>query len=210
MNYLAHLFLAEPTPDSLLGNLLADFVKRPALAALSPGIQAGVRMHRQVDFFTDCHPLVQRSIGRISARWGWFSGILIDVYYDHLLAVNWARYSGEPLRHFVGCTYRELSAGIKSVPDEMERHVSQLIESDRLYSYRSRAGIAEALRCLSLRIRQRIPQCDVRVELALPDLIDLHATIASDFEVFFPQLIARAGQWRLDGRAQLDNYHAPR
>jgi acyl carrier protein phosphodiesterase len=192
MNYLAHLYLADPTPESLVGNLLADLIKGPEVAALSVGIQAGVRLHRHVDSLTDRHPTVQRSIARISQRWGWFSGILIDVYYDHILATTWERYSDKTLREFVDRIHGTLTDHIGSVPRTCHRDLRRLIESDRLYSYVSPEGIAEALSRLSHRIRERMSERDVRLELAMPDLRACHDDLANDFHEFFPQLVAFA------------------
>ena len=189
MNYLAHLYLADPTPDSLLGNLLADFVKGKEVAALPSAIQSGIRLHRQVDSFTDCHPVVQRSICRISEKWGWFSGILIDVYYDHILALNWERWTAEPLRSFVDRVHGCLRDHIDAIPSVAEP-LRRLIASDRLFSYRTQEGIAEALLNLSHRIEERMPGKNVRLHEAMPDLQESQADLADDFQEFFPALIA--------------------
>lgn len=189
MNYLAHLYLADPTPDSLLGNLIADFVKGRDVATLSEAIQSGILMHRQVDRFTDCHPVVQRSICRISKKWGWFSGILIDVYYDHILALNWERWSAEPLRSFVDRVHVCLHKNIDLVPAVGEP-LLRLIASDRLFSYRSSEGIAEALMYLSRRIEERMPGKNIQLQDAMPDLRDCHGELTGDFQEFFPTMIA--------------------
>ena len=98
MNFLAHLHLADPDPALMLGGVVADFARNPEVAALPADVQAGVRLHRLIDGFTDRHPVVHRSIGRVAGRLGWFAGIVIDIYYDHILARDWATYSAEPLR----------------------------------------------------------------------------------------------------------------
>lgn len=51
MNYLAHLYLAPDDDESLLGNLMGDFVKGPLDGRFSPGIAAGIRLHRHIDSF---------------------------------------------------------------------------------------------------------------------------------------------------------------
>jgi acyl carrier protein phosphodiesterase len=197
MNYLAHLYLADPTPDSLLGNLLADFVKGNEVAQLPPAIQAGVRLHRQLDSFTDRHSLVQRSIGRISESWHWFSGILIDVYYDHILALDWDRYAREPLRQFTDRVHRCLNDNIDRAPPASRELIKRMIESDRLQSYATIEGITEALVRLSRRIRERIPKREVRLELAVPLLQENHAVLCDDFHEFFPQLVEFARNQKL-------------
>jgi acyl carrier protein phosphodiesterase len=196
MNFLAHLFLADPTPDSLYGNLLADIVKGKAVASLPAGIQNGVRLHRQVDSFTDRSGVVQRSITRISQRWGWFSGILVDVYYDHILALNWAHYHDEPLRQFVDRVHQCLCDNIDLVPMPSREPLGRMIQSDRLFTYSTTEGIAEALRRLSDRIRERMPQRAVQLDQAMPDLEANHEALTLDFQEFFPQLIDFVRNWK--------------
>ena len=84
VNLLAHALLAGDSEESILGNLIADFVRPAEVERLSAAVRTGVTMHRHIDAFTDRHSVVQRSIARIGRDWGWFSGILIDVYYDHV------------------------------------------------------------------------------------------------------------------------------
>ncbi len=80
----------------MLGGVLADFVRNPEIEVLPSNVQAGIRLHRSIDSFTDRHQIVHQSIGRISSRLGWFAGIVIDIYYDHILARNWERFASEP------------------------------------------------------------------------------------------------------------------
>lgn len=190
MNYLAHLFVADSEPASLVGNLIADFVKGSDLSHLPPGVERGIRQHRRVDSFTDCHPVVQRSIGRISAKWGWFSGILIDVYYDHILATTWSEWSAEPLRSFVDRVHRVLLDNVELAPVDGREMIGKLVASDRLHSYSTVAGIHDALSRLSRRIRERMPHRAVELERALPDLQDRLPLLTSDFRAFIPELIS--------------------
>lgn len=193
MNFLAHLYLSDDTPAAMAGNLLADFVKGPDVAALRADIRDGVYHHRRVDAFTDRHPLVQRSITRVSGRWGWFSGILIDVYYDHVLAASWDRYSPVPLRAFADHAHRAVVTLAGDVPAVAREYAFRLIESDRLVSYAVPAGVEEALARLSHRVAERMPARAVKLQEALPDLRAAHAGLCDDFHAFFPELVAFAG-----------------
>ncbi len=192
MNYLAHLYLAEPSPDSLIGNLIADFVKGRDLSHLPIGIQQGIRLHRRIDAFTDCHPIVQRSIGRISKKWGWFSGILIDVWYDHILATTWEEWSDESLRGFVDRAHRCFVEHAHLAPSQGREMLDRLVETDRLFSYATAEGIHETLYRLSRRIHERMPNRNIRLEAALPDLQAELLELTADFRGFFPQLVEYA------------------
>lgn len=186
MNYLAHLFLAEPTPESMLGNVLADFVKGRAVDALPPAVREGVLLHRQVDRFTDTHPVTNRSIARIHGRWGWYSGILIDVFYDHYLALDWDRYSPQSLREFIDNAYEVLLANRPLMPAAMQAVMQRIVRDDRLMSYRELDGIEQTL----LRISRLIQRREAHLERAMNDLRQHFDALRGDFHDFFPELIA--------------------
>jgi acyl carrier protein phosphodiesterase len=44
MNYLAHLYLAEDSPESLLGNLIGDFLKGTTVDSYSESIRKGIQL----------------------------------------------------------------------------------------------------------------------------------------------------------------------
>lgn len=63
MNFLAHLHLAMSAQNSLLGNLLTDFVCGKPVGEYAPNVVAGIMMHRCVDVLADSLPrLLQRLI----------------------------------------------------------------------------------------------------------------------------------------------------
>lgn len=192
MNFLAHLHLAHDTPDHRVGSVVADFLKGPAFHALPAAIQDGVRQHRAVDAFTDRHQLVQRSIVRISKNWGWFSGIIVDVYYDHILARDWERYSDEPLRGFADRMYAILLAAAPGLPMPGRGFIEWMADDDRLVKYGTEDGIADTLWRLSRRIEERMPGKAVRLQDAMPSLIANDAGLEGDFRAFYPELMAFA------------------
>ena len=145
MNFLAHLHLAAPDPGRMLGGVLADLLTPPEIAALPADVRDGVQLHRRIDGFTDRHPVVQRSIRRVGAKLGWFGGIVIDVYYDHLLARGWADYSPEPLRVFADRCYKLFHTAAPTLPPEGQVFADRFSAEDRLVRYGTTDGIAETL-----------------------------------------------------------------
>lgn len=192
MNFLAHLHLSDGTPGLMLGGIVADFVRGPDVALLPDEVRAGVRLHRQVDAFTDRHPVVQRSVGRLAGRCGWFAGIVVDVYYDHVLARDWPHYADEPLRAFSDRAYAALEVLLPHVTGEGREFVRRFIDSDRLALYATPAGIAETFARLSDRIAARIPTREMRLETVMPDLLATDAALSADFHAFYPELVAFA------------------
>jgi acyl carrier protein phosphodiesterase len=198
MNFLAHLYLSADEPEAMVGNLAADFVKGADVERLPSGVRAGIRQHRTVDAFTDRHAVVMRSISRIGKTWGWFSGIIVDVYYDHVLALDWRRYAKVPLRTFADQVHRVIRDHAEFMPEEAREYALRFVEADRLMSYSvpDGSGVAEALRRLSDRIAARMPRRAVRLHEAMPDLRAAHRELAADFHEFFPDAVRLAAEWR--------------
>jgi acyl carrier protein phosphodiesterase len=190
------LHLADPDEGLMLGGVIADFARNPEIAALPANIQAGVRLHRLIDGFTDRHPTVHRSIGRISARLGWFAGIVIDIYYDHLLARSWERYSAEPLGTFANRAYRTLEALLTVAPPDAREFLRRFIDHDHINQYATVEGLTHTLSRVSQRIAERIPRRAIWLPDAIPDLMATDDNLGEDFQSFYPELIAFAAQSR--------------
>lgn len=189
MNYLAHLYLADEDPGSLIGSLLGDFVKGPIDQSLPRDLRQGILIHRKVDVYTDAHPVFHRSRQRVRPQLRRYAGILVDIYYDHFLAQDWSRYSSRSLRDFSRFVYRTLDAHYQELPVPMQRMVTGMIASDLLMSYRELEGIGRALQRIEGRLKR-----ESRLGEGVQDLKLNHTALKTDFEDFFPQLIAYVAQ----------------
>lgn len=187
MNWLAHVLLSKPDIEFRLGNLLADLVKGRDRAAMSAAFLDGVRQHQAIDAFTDTHPTVHRSRSRIAGDFQHATGILVDVFYDHFLAIDWERYSAEPLDVFTVRLYADIRAHPVLLPAEAQAAVERMLREDRLGSYRRLDGIEESLRRVSLRLAARTGR-DIGLERGLSELVANFEGLRGDFAEFFPQL----------------------
>ncbi|MFM8274156.1 MAG: ACP phosphodiesterase [Gemmata sp.] len=192
MNFLAHLHLADGDPGDMAGGVAADFVRNPELPSLAPDVLRGVMLHRHIDGFTDRHPVTLRSISRVAREMGWFGGIVIDIYYDHILAREWARYSAEPLAAFATRSYRVLEDHLPMLPEDARDFMRKFVDEDRLNRYATRDGIEDTLARVSRVIARRIPNRAMDLATAMPVLTARDADIAADFHAFYPELIAFA------------------
>ena len=183
MNYLAHLLLAGDDPDLLVGSLLGDFLKGPVPATLPARLAAGVRLHRAVDAYSDHHPSFRRSVARVPTALRRYGPIMVDVYYDHLLARGWAHHDGRSLEEFAGYSYGLLSSRQAVLPEPAQRWVARIVEADLLVAYRQPATVEGALRHLGQRLRQ--PR---DLAAGLPAMQRQDAALRGDFENFFPAL----------------------
>lgn len=184
MNYLAHLCLADDTRDSLLGSLMGDFVKGPIDPSLAPELQRAIRQHRRIDSFTDGHPIVHQSKRRVSAEFRRYAGILIDMFYDHLLATHWHDYRDQPLDAFTGRVYRLLEQHSDTLPGPMQRTARYMVHCDLLGSYRTVPGIHQALRGIEGRLKR-----PSNLSAAIVELENNREGLLRDFSLFFPELI---------------------
>ena len=100
MNFLAHLWLTDRARLPLAGAVLGDYFRGALPVDLPLGLAQSVRLHRRVDAVTDRHPVVVLARTRFAPGARRYSGILLDILCDHLLAIDWSRYSEEPLERF--------------------------------------------------------------------------------------------------------------
>lgn len=187
MNYLAHLFLADDDAESLIGNLAGDFVKGPlADDRFTPGIRAGIARHRRVDAFTDAHPDVLAFRKVLWPEHGHYAQIISDVFFDHFLACDWARYSPhETLDAFAARVFATIDPHAGALPGRLREVYPRMREGGWLTSYRELASIRTALHYLSFRLSRRPP-----LEEAVHHLVDSRDELAARFHSFFPQLLA--------------------
>ena len=197
MNFLAHLYLSNPTPASMLGNLLPDLHRgRLDAATLGPAVQAGIKCHRRVDAFTDTHPVFERSRARLRDELGHFAGVVVDVIYDHCLSVDWLQYHPQPLAAFISQAYAGLRAESEELSDGLTPRtrfvLGMLCDEDWITPYVTVDGIRRTLVRLSARVFERSGR-RVRLEAAA-DVLERHRTdFFADFSEFFPALIRYVG-----------------
>ncbi|WP_242046272.1 MULTISPECIES: acyl carrier protein phosphodiesterase [Calothrix] len=194
MNWLAHLLLSEPNVESRLGNLLADIVKGAARQELNSYIQRGIACHLVIDRFTDSHIVVQRSKQRIDSSYRRFSGVLVDIFYDHFLAKNWSEYCNVSLDDFTAEIYSSFRAYPGQIPIMVREVISRVAAEDWLGSYRHVSGVEIALLRISKRLSRR---CNRHLSLtpAINELITHYDALESDFQEFFPQLLSHVQNW---------------
>ncbi len=188
MNWLAHLFLSEPKVEDRLGNILADIVKGKDRKKLSPRFNKGIECQLLVDSFTDTHLIVKHSKKIISPEYKRYSGLLVDIFYDHLLARNWSNYSQFSLSQFNQEIYESFLKNLDGVPEKARKIITQTIDEEWLGSYYHISGIEKAL----IRIKKRLSpkHNDLFVIEDFIEQIELqYSQFERDFKIFFPEII---------------------
>lgn len=191
MNFLAHAYLSGENSKVLLGNFMGDFIKgRQALNELEPEMIRGVELHRAIDEFTDNHPIVHESKQRLRSRYRHYASVIVDVYYDHFLAVHWKRYHGEPLESFAASTYDTVQKFPQFLPLPFRNMLPYMISGNWLVGYRDISGIHRALSGMASRTSY-----DSHMEHASEELRKHYQKFQDEFLMFFPKLKAFAEEW---------------
>lgn len=185
MNWLAHLFLSEPSAAFRIGNLLPDLVGPSALAGLPVEFLRGVQQHRRIDSYTDSHPIVRRSIARVGPEFRRFAGIFVDIFYDHFLSREWPVLSRTPLAAFTSEVYASFEDHRHHIPAEAYIPLTRMKSENWLCTYGDLHGVATTLGRIGLRLRRPTPLAEGAAILEA-DYAGFHA----DFAEFFPELIA--------------------
>jgi acyl carrier protein phosphodiesterase len=191
MNFLAHLYLSGKEEDVIIGNFVADAVKGNSLHNFPEGMERGIRLHREIDYFTDRHPVVKASKSRLSANYRMYSGVIVDLYYDHFLAKYWSDFSDEDLQQFVSKTYFLLIRRFQLLPARSRRILPFMITRNWLVGYRDLEILQQVFNGMSRRTNN-----SSGMENAITDLKADYDLYENEFRTFFPEIIHHIDRFR--------------
>jgi len=184
MNFLAHYFLSPEDDQIALGNFIADAVKGKKFEKYNDKIKNGILLHREIDNYTDKHLVFRRSTQILNSKYKKYSGVIIDIYYDHFLAKNWKDYSKTDLVDFVSQAYKILIKNYFILPKKIKRILPFMIAQNWLVGY---ANLNDLQRVFNGMARRTT--FDSGMENAIFDLKNNYTTFENDFREFFPDLI---------------------
>ncbi|OHU84236.1 MULTISPECIES: ACP phosphodiesterase [Pseudoalteromonas] len=194
MNYLAHLYLAQPNADSHFGNLLGDFGGTRHVRNMPLTVKKALDNHYLVDKFTDNHAAIKDAKRYFSQQRKRFAGIAIDVVFDHFLIQHWAQFNHEPLADFKQNSYQLLNKRVPDMPSRMQQVISNMTKNDWFKEYETITGIGIALDNIAKRIR-----FTNNFYGAIEDIQCHYNELELLFLEFFPQLIDHVNQNAIEG-----------
>lgn len=183
MNFLAHLYLSKNNKNVLIGNFISDAIKGKDYKKYPHEIKAGILLHREIDTFTDTHPIVRKSMHRLHKRYRHYDGVIIDLLYDHFLAKNWANYSEIPLALYAKNVYALLLENIETFPKEFQKLLPHMIKHNWLVTYASLEGMERVLSGMNQQTKGIS-----KMNLAIIDLKLYYSEFEEDFTNFFIHL----------------------
>lgn len=154
MNFLAHAFLAGDDPALMVGGVVGDWIKGPLPGMLPADLAKGVTLHRAIDHFAETNPAFNQSRSRISSARRRYAGVLVDIFYDHLLARHWHEVHNQPLPMFCKTIYEMINDRLPDLPEASHPALQMMARQNWLLSYADIDGIADVLQRMSRRARQ--------------------------------------------------------
>lgn len=184
LNFLAHLFLSGNNAEIMVGNFIGDFVRGKNFhEQFSASIALGIALHREIDEFTDNHPVVLESKIRLRPKYRHYSPVIVDMFYDHFLAKNWRSYHSLTLDQYAQHAYGILKRFENVVPEQVQRLLPHIIRGNWLLNYAQVEGIHRALSGMA----QRTPYKS-KMDEASNDLMEYYQLFENEFTSFFPEL----------------------
>jgi acyl carrier protein phosphodiesterase len=184
MNFLAHIYLSGNNDLVKLGNFSADGIHGKKYLKFPSDMQKGILLHRSIDFFTDSHPIFKKSTKRLHANYGHYSGVIVDMFYDHFLAKYWNNYSSIPLPEYIEDFYKLLEEHYDILPSRMQKMMPTMIRYNWLLSYATIEGLQQILYQMNHRTKNRS-----KMHLAIKELEIYYEEFKTEFTLFFAELI---------------------
>ena len=150
-------------------------------------IQKGIILHREIDTFTDAHPIFRQSTKRLHANYHHYSGIIVDIFYDHFLAKNWSSYSDEALEDFTERFYQSLRDNYSFLNEKTQKITPYLIQQNWLMSYQTIEGIENVLQKMDNRMKR-----NSIMRHSVAELRTFYAEFEEEFTAFFKELIVHS------------------
>ena len=189
MNHLALALLADAGGvEFALGSAQGDFMHGRPNPGWSEARQAGLRFHRAIDRFTDAHPEVVAARNAFEPPLRRYAGIVLDVWFDHLLVRGWRRYCAEEsLPQFSRRWLTLLDARAAELPESLRAFLAWMHAHGLPEAYGEDATLDVVFHALARRLSRPSPIGD-----ALPALQDRAQTLQRHFDAFFPELVVHA------------------
>jgi acyl carrier protein phosphodiesterase len=189
MNYLGHFYLSGNEPDVIFGNFIGDVIKGSKWKAYPETIQKGILLHRFIDDFTDNHEATKAAKGRIRKHFAITSSIVVDMYFDHFLSLNWQQYHDQTLAEFSFEIFEKLSYFEHEMPSYTGILYQKMRDQKWLSSYKTIDGISFALDRMGKRVSFKNNWNEAKTVLK-----DNYSLLENDFHNFFPEIIQQVNK----------------
>jgi acyl carrier protein phosphodiesterase len=183
MNFLAHIYLSGDNDLLKIGNFMADSIRGNQYLQYPDEIKKGILLHRFIDTFTDAHLIYRKSKHRLHEKYGHYSGVIMDIVYDHFLAKNWNHYSDEKLEEYSDSFYKLLQANYDILTEKTKGMLPYMMGRNWLVSYATLEGLEMILFQMYHRTKNR-----VHMHEAIAEIRQYYTEFEEEFTLFFEEL----------------------
>jgi acyl carrier protein phosphodiesterase len=189
MNFLAHIYLSGDSDLIKIGNFMADGIRGKHFENYPLEIQKGIMLHREIDTYTDAHPIFRQSTKKLHERYHHYAGVIIDVFYDHFLSKNWSKYSDEKLEDFVERFYQSLHDNYEILSERTKGLMPIMMKENWLVTYQTVEGIEYILTRMDNRTKN-----ESKMRFANEELLEFYFEFEQEFSTFFEDLRIHSNQ----------------
>ena len=162
---------------------MADGVRGKQYENFPIDIQKGILLHRAIDTFTDAHPLFRQSTKKLHSRYHHYSGVIVDMYYDHFLAKNWTNYHSENLTNYADNFYQSLTDNFPQLTPKTQNLLPYMVEYNWLVNYQSIPGLERILSQMDQRTKNQS-----LMRFATEELVAHYDEFESEFALFYKEV----------------------
>jgi acyl carrier protein phosphodiesterase len=184
LNFLAHIYLSGNNEEKIVGNYIADSIKGKNFLNYPIGIQKGILLHRAIDDFTDHHPIVKECLVLLRPKLGKYSGVALDICFDHFLARGWNSFHAEDFRVYTLKVMVIIGNHYHLLPVHSKLFFDYAKQTDRLFRYKDIDGIEEVFKGMHRRIK-----VENSMHLAHEAFVKNYQQLQLYFSDYFPQLV---------------------
>jgi acyl carrier protein phosphodiesterase len=185
VNFLTHVFLSGDNFPLAVGNLIADQINKKEIETFPVEIQKGIQLHHSIDAFTDSHPVFKNCVSELFPKYRHYSRVIVDMYFDHFLAVHWETFHPQPLSKFSSLFYEELHRSNFEFSEQLNRFILALTSYNWFEQYSTVEGLGGVLAQMDNRTSFNSNLAD-----STADLIEKYSYFESQFLAFIKPLIA--------------------
>ena len=193
MNYLAHLHLATLADSSLLGNMMADYVRGNPYQQWPDAIADGIALHRRIDALTDSLPEVRNARQLFRSDTRRVAPITLDVIWDHFLSSHWDKLVPEiSLTPFLSTVRSVIEPQLESTPERFQNLNHHLWAGRWMERYADACFLQDVLRGMASRRPKLAALAD-----SYHDFINNYQQLEEIFWQIYPRMMAQAAQREL-------------
>jgi acyl carrier protein phosphodiesterase len=191
MNYLAHTLLSGKNENLIVGNFLADIVRKNEYNIISDQYNIGFELHRAIDSFTDEHESVKNVTKLLRTNHKKYAPVVTDILLDYILGQCWYSYSNENIQVFADIRYDIIRMHLPYFPERVKPIIAKMLDGNFLIKYTTIDGLMFTFEKI-----QEVARFPSDFTQAVEDLEDNMEVLYKEFNVFFPELVSHTEHFR--------------